>query len=314
MRKRMHLFARWIAGLAIALVALALQPASAKGAPQAARAAERNLPAIKYDGSRAVTLHYGDLAVTIDGEKSADSDGRIPVFTGRWRDQVVFSFRLEDAEAPEPSATAEVVRLDPRTSAPQVVMTAFTFGAHCCTLTRIATLVAPDEWRVLDAAELDGEGYRFIDIDNDGARELVSFDNVFLYAFDSYGSSFAPTRIAKLSGSDIDDVTAEPKYRPFLRRKVQEMEAEARRNPDLWHSNGFLGGWVAAKSLIGEVDDAWKRMLASYDRTSDWPLEECTSGAEAEQCPKDKLRKVSFPQALKKLLADNDYPTPKAAR
>jgi hypothetical protein len=302
--------------LALASVSMAFavanHPAAAKDAPKAT--AERNLPSIKYDGQHAATLRHGDLSVTIDSERGDDADSRVPVFTGRWRDQIVFSFRIEEAEAERPAAEAQVMRLDLKTPMPQVVMTAFTGGAHCCTVTRIATMRMPDEWRVLDAGELDGEGYRFVDVDNDGAKELISFDNAFLYAFESYASSFAPTRIAKLAGSDISDVTTEPKYRVFLRRKVQDMEAEARKDPDLWHSNGFLGGWVGAKSLVGEVEDAWRRMLASYDRKSDWSLEECTTGEPLDRCPKDKVRQQSFPEALKKLLAENEYPVPKSKR
>jgi hypothetical protein len=290
----------------------------AKDAPPAAagtkRAAERGLPSIKYDPKRSATLQYGDLTVTITGEKGSDANTRIPVFTGRVRDRVVFTVRVEEAEFDEPSAKAEVMRLDLSTPVPQVVMTAFTFGAHCCTITYIATVLASGEWRVLDALQLDGDGYRFVDIDNDGAKEMVSYDNSFLYAFASYADSNAPTRITKLSGSDLNDVTMEPKYRAFLRRELQQMEADAKKDPDLWHKNGFLGGWVAAKSLVGEADDAWKRMLASYDRDSDWPLEVCTTGQEPDQCPKDKMRQQTFPEALKKLLQSSDYPLPKTAR
>lgn len=305
-----------IASFGIAFVAVAVQPAPAKDRPQAAgaaRAAERDLPGIKYDGKHAVTLHYGDLSVTVDSAPGDDPDERVPVFTGRNRDRVVFSFRIDEGEA-RFGATARVMRLDPGTRLPQVVMTAFTGGAHCCTETRIATPAAADEWRVLDAGHLDGEGYQFIDADNDGVKELVSYDNSFLYAFGSYGDSYAPTRITKLTGSDLNDVTAEPKYRGFLRRKLQEMEASAKKNPDLWQSNGFLGGWVAAKSLVGEVDEAWKRMLASYDRHSDWSLDECTTGQALDDCPKDKVREQSFPEALKKVLEGNDYPLPKGTR
>jgi hypothetical protein len=301
--------------LGIALAADGIQPASAKDAPQVGAvraAAERNLPAVKFDGKHAVTLRYGDLSVTLDSEQGSDADSRVPVFTGRWRDQVVFSVRIEEAEADEPQTEARVLRLDLKTFAPQVVMTAFTGGAHCCTVTRIATAQAPDQWRVLDAGQLDGEGYRFVDVDNDGAKEIISFDNAFLYAFDSYAASYAPTRIAKLEGSDINDLTDEPRYRAYLRRKVEEMEADARKDPTLWHSNGFLGGWVAAKSLVGQIDNAWRRMLSSYDRKSDWPLEECTTGEELDKCPKDKVRARSFPEALDKLLVDNNYPTLKA--
>ena len=314
----MKTLAAWIACTVTACIAVGQPALWAKDAPPAAaaakRAAERNLPSIKYDPKRPVTLHYGDLTVTIAGEKGSDAKTRIPVFTGRVRDRVVFTVRVEEAEFDNPKAAAEVMRLDLSTPVPQVVMTAFTFGAHCCTVTYIATVLASGEWRVLDAAQLDGDGYRFVDIDNDGAKEMVSYDNTFLYAFASYADSNAPTRIAKLTGSDLNDVTMEPKYRAFLRRELQQMEADAKKDPDLWQKNGFLGGWVAAKSLVGEVDDAWKRMLAAYDRDSDWPLEECTTGQELDQCPKDKVRQQTFPEALKKLLEGNDYPLPKAAR
>jgi hypothetical protein len=300
---------------AIASIAWPNDIARAKDAPQVpAHAAERNLPSIKYDGKHATTLRYGDLSVTIDSEPGSDADSRVPRFQGRYQDHVVFSFRVDDAEASEPSSQAHVMRLDPGTPLPQVVMTAFTGGAHCCTVTKIATAQVPDEWRVLDAAQLDGGGYEFADLDGDGVKEMISIDNDFLYAFECYACSFAPTRIAKLMGNDISDVTQEPKFRNFLRQKVQEMETAARKDSKLWHSNGFLGGWVAAKSLVGEVDDAWKRMLASYDRKSDWTLEECTTGEEIDKCPKDKVRELTFPEGLMKLLVKNSYPTPKAGQ
>ena len=69
--------------------------------------------------------------------------------------------------------------------------------------------------------QLDGEGYQFVDIDNDGAKELVNFDPTPSSTLSgSYAGSYAPTRITKLSGSDLNDVTNEPKYRIFLRRKL----------------------------------------------------------------------------------------------
>ena len=144
-----------MASFGVALIATPIQLACAKDAPKAAavpaHAAEGNLPAVKYDGKNAVKLGYGDLTVTLDSERGSDPNSRIPVFTGRYRDEVVFSLRIEEAEAEEPKTEARVMRLDPKSSVPQVVMTAFTGGAHCCVVTRIATITAPDEWRRVDA-------------------------------------------------------------------------------------------------------------------------------------------------------------------
>jgi hypothetical protein len=277
-------------------------------------ATAETLPGVKYDGKHAATLRYNDLTVTLDSAPGSEAKQRIPVIKGRVGDQEVFSIEIEDAEAEEPAAAARVVRLDPATRVPQVVVTAFTGGAHCCAVTRIVTANADGAWRVVSPPNLDGiEGYAFTDLDHDGVDEMISVDNDFLYAFECYACSFAPTRVYRLNGTDMEDVTADAKYLDFLRGRVRDIEAAARKDPKLWHSNGFLGGWVAAKSLVGEVDDAWGRMLKSYDRKSDWPLQECTSGDNLDKCPKDKLRDLTFPQALTKLLEQNSYPLPKNA-
>jgi serine protease Do len=73
-------------------------------------------------------------------------------------------------------------------------MTSFTGGAHCCTETQIATSDSDGRWSVLKADRLDGDGYQFEDLDEDGVSELVSVDNSFLYDFDAYAMSYAPVR------------------------------------------------------------------------------------------------------------------------
>ena len=74
------------------------------------------------------------------------------------------------------------------------------------------------------------------------------------------------------------------------------------------------GGRLTIEIADARVDDAWARMLKSYDRKSDWSMQECTTGAEIDKCPEGKLRDLTFPQALKKLMAAGDYPLPKNAR
>jgi hypothetical protein len=275
----------------------------------------QDLPSVDYDGKHPVTLNYRDLTVTIDSVRASDADNRVPVIKGRYGDREIFSLKIEDAEAAEPVAKARLIWLDRSAAFPQVVLTAYTFGAHCCTVTHIATMTAPDKWSVVEGMRLDGdEGYTFADLAHDGASELISYDNNFLYAFASYADSFAPSRVARLVGTELKDVTTDPKYRDFLRGKVREMEADAAKDGELWHSNGFLGAWVAAKSLVGEGDEAWSRMLTSYDRKSDWPLQECAINVALDKCPQDKLRNLTFPQALKKLMAQAGYPLPKNAK
>ena len=179
----------------------------------------------------------------------------------------------------KPAADVRVMRLDPTTTAPQIVFTYFwdEFPGHCCTVTKIATVDSAGAWHVVDGGALDGGGYVFSDLDEDDGAELVSKDNSFLYAYASYPESYAPTRISKLVGSELRDVTHDTRYQPVLRQELHEMEMMAQGDSatpgsDMTRSNGYLAAWVAQKSLIGELEGAWKTMLASYDRNSDWCL------------------------------------------
>jgi len=268
---------------------------------------------VKYDGKTASGLQYGELALTIDSEPMAGGPDRLPFVVGRYKGTEAFSIHLTDDSdtygLEQPAATVSLITIDSSTPAPQVVLSYFWGGAHCCTLTRIATIDRAGQWHIVDAGTLDGDiGYQFKDLDGDGGSELVSIDNSFLYAFGCYACSYAPTQIHKLIGAALKDVTREPQYQSLLRHRLRQMEADASQQDQL-HSNGYLGGWVASKALIGELRDAWSIMLNRYDRSSDWPLEECLTGALPDKCPADKVRKLSFPAALAKHLLSHGYIT-----
>jgi uncharacterized protein YecT (DUF1311 family) len=266
------------------------------------------LAEIKYDGKQIATLQYEGLIVTVDSITSPDGNGKLPIATGRYTDRTVFSLRPDQFGNEEPKADVLVIRLDPATSVPQIILTYFWQGAHCCTVTKIATVDGSGIWHVVAGERLDGDGYDFKDLDGNGAAELISIDNSFLYAFASYAESNAPTRIQRLVGTALKDVTHETKYQGFQRQQLRAMEADATSNA-LWHSNGYLAGWVAEKSLVGELDDSWVTMLNSYDRSSDWLLEECLIAAALDKCPEDKKRRMEFPEALAKHLMTQGYIT-----
>jgi serine protease Do len=267
---------------------------------------------ISYDGKKPAGLQHGDISLTVDSEPVAGGPERMPFVTGRYKGQTAFTIRLNDGPdsygQEEPAATVSLMKIDPSTPAPQVVLSYFWGGAHCCTMTRIATIDPAGQWRVVDAGALDGEGYEFKDLDGDGGSELISVDNSFLYAFGCYACSFAPTQIHKLVGPALKDVTREVRYRRFLKYQIRQMEQAATKD-EQWGSNGFLGGWVASKALVGELSDAWRTMLQRYERQPDWNMDECLTGVELDKCPPDKVRKLNFPTALAKHLLSNGYIT-----
>jgi hypothetical protein len=263
---------------------------------------------INYDGQNSTKLNYGAISLLISRvpNSTADKSGFVPVLAGRIGDKTVFTISGgPNVASDQPRAHVFLIKLDPTGSMPQVVMTSFTGGAHCCTEAQIATSDSDGRWSVLKADTLDADGYQFEDLGGDGVSEVASIDNSFLYAFDCYACSYAPVRIQKLQGARLRDVRRD--YPMFLRQDLYRMEYSAERTQELWHSNGFLGGWVAAKALVGQFEDAWARMLVSYDHNSDWLLEECTTGAPLDKCPVGLKKRISFPEALRKHLITHGY-------
>jgi len=169
------------------------------------------LAEVNYDGKNPAKLNYGAISLSVSRapDTTAGGSGFVPVLAGRIGDKIVFIIRGQpDVASAQPRAHVFLIELESSGSMPQVVMTSFTGGAHCCTETDIATSDSDGRWSVLKADRLDGDGYQFEDLGGDGVSELVSVDNSFLYAFDCYACSYAPVRVHKLEGSDCGTYTA----------------------------------------------------------------------------------------------------------
>jgi hypothetical protein len=169
----------------------------------------------------------------------------------------------------------------------------------------------------------------FLDLNHNGSNELVSEDGRFFYIFASYAGSLAPTRILKLDGKNLTDVTRSQEYRSFLLQQLHGMEESERQvenagrgihDPEI---NSYLAGWVAQKTLLGQTDDAWRTMLASYNHSSTDGLTECHvdervwdettypgSTTPYRHCPQGQEYVIPFPEALAIFLVKNGYLTP----
>ena len=262
----------------------------------------------EYEGDeKAASFNFRDLGLTLSRVRTKDGDGYDPTFSAMRNGKILFNVQIEELDREEPRSEVNALRLDPATAFPQFVFTAFTGGAHCCMETRFITQVG-EAWSVIEGAMLDSDGYWFEDIDGDGVYEILSADNSFLYAYASYADSRAPIRIHILRDGVLQDVTSDPKYESWRRQKIHAMEFEMANNSELATSNGFLAAWVATKALVGEVDDAWARMMVTYKSSSDWPLSECMVELDAKSlCPPGKEIALSYPSALRKHLEKSGY-------
>jgi hypothetical protein len=280
--------------------------------------------AVAYSIDKHVEFSSGSLSVKILGRK-LEPDRAYTNVTGK--DAIgTFNFDIGKDLPTDELALAEefaglqynkaaVVKLMPQSPTPQVVITNYTGGAHCCTNTWILSRDAEHAaWSKTRAENLDGDGYWYEDVDGDGALEMLSVDNHFLYTFDSYAGSVAPIKITKFEGGKFEDVSETPAMRGRLVQDLAGIEFEAKTRPEMWTQNGFLAGWAASKIRLGEGEAAWNKVLTNINLKSDFGPQECTSGQSVGDCPAQNLKTVPILKALASFLKENGYgPLPAAA-
>ncbi|HEY9876969.1 MAG TPA: hypothetical protein V6D29_00875 [Leptolyngbyaceae cyanobacterium] len=183
---------------------------------------------------------------------------------------------------------------------PEIIVQAFTGGAHCCMA--VTTYTWQDNtYKAVPFGLLDGGGGEFKDLNGDGLTEFLSFDNAFLYAFSSYAGSFPPSVILTFENGQYRDTTAQ--FHDYLKSTAWEMyQSLQERGDDAVDINGLLAGYVAQKIRLGEYQEGWNFMLAHYDKTTDWGLAE-----EYDQDGNVVSAYPDFPTALRGFLTDLGY-------
>jgi serine protease Do len=271
-------------------------------------------PLSEYGPEKPARFSSGGLSVDVSMSGDEDNPGPTTVI-GTENGQAAFTFSTP-ADFMINGSNAGLLRLDPATDAPQVVVTRYTGGAHCCTMTWVITKPKGSaSWTMLEGQMLDGGGYSYEDVDGDGALEMLNVDNSFLYAFESYAGSVSVQRYNQLRGGGIADVTNTPAMRPYLKQQLAWLDFNAKLHPEIWKSNGFLAAWVANKNILGEGGDAWSKMEKNFESDNSFGPQDCTSGQKVEDCPPENLKPLPFPKALAQFLQDKDYgPLPEAAR
>jgi hypothetical protein len=263
------------------------------------------LEAAEFSPGKPATVSHDGYAVTATLAK--DDNGQIATLEGTHGADSLFQLSTPKDEYGDYGNTLRLMPLDPETPAPEAILTQNTGGAHCCVATWFASETDPGKWQLLDSNMLDGEGYWLEDVDGDGSYELMSVDNAFLYAFDSYAGSIGPLVISQLRGEEIEPVAKDDVWRARKQQELAGLEYFATLEPDNWKANGFLAAWVAVKIQLGEGEEAWAKMLKSYDKASDFGPQICTSGETVENCPVENLKAVPFPEALASFLEENHY-------
>lgn len=199
-------------------------------------------------------------------------------------------------------ATAGMVEMDGSNDTPEVVLDAYTGGAHCCSELVILSKDRGGTWRTIEAGLFDASGGRIADIDGDGGFEIEGRDEAFLYRFGCYACSAAPLQILVVADGDIRDATFEPRFQAAHRVYLAGLEKDVKLSEA---GNGYIAGWVAQKSILGEGAEAWAEMLMSYDRNDAWGLDQCADGA--AECDDSEKIVRPFPEVLKEFLDEHGF-------
>ncbi len=243
----------------------------------------------------AQTLISGPIKVVVVPQKSSEKD--LPEYTLSY--QVFYNnvLKLKTRTTTWMTGTIELKDLD-RNATPEVIVSTYTGGAHCCTEYTIHGW-QQNKFTTTETGPLDSGGGQFKDLDGNGTLEFLSVDNAFLYAFESYAGSFPPTRIYQYKAGKL--VNATRQYPKVLRSHAWDMyqaiQQSQKENDSL---NGVLAGYVAQKILLGEYQQGWDLMLARHDRKSNWGLEIYKGDKVVGKYP-------NFPAALKAFLINTGY-------
>ena len=228
----------------------------------------------------------------------------VPIVTISADGKEVTKIDDENTGLPNPPVSLQIAEIDPANTQPEVVVSFYTGGAHCCSSTSVATSSSEGaSWSMVDVGEFDGGPLLAVDLDGDGRYEFETRDNAFLYTFGCYACSEAPLQIFAVEAGAIKNVSKDPRFRPAHAAWLKSMIGNA---PDE-DANGFLAGYVGEKILLGEGKEAWALMLAHYDKESDWGLEACGQAVNDEGECLGTPEILTFPEALERMLNESGY-------
>jgi hypothetical protein len=251
-------------------------------------------------------ISEGPLKAALTYAESKSEDGDVlnaPIVTVTFDGKEIGKFEGEPGFG-NPPVSVQIANLDPSNPHPEVIVSFYTGGAHCCSDTKILTSSQDGtSWQTVDLGQFDGGPLTASDLDGDGVYEFETRDNAFLYTFGCYACSSAPLEVLTVQEGAVKNITTDPRFHHEHELWLKDIISDV---PDE-DVNGFLAGYVGEKILLGEGKQAWELMLAHYDKDSDWGLETCPQPVNDKgECPV-KTELLSFPDALERMLNENGY-------
>jgi hypothetical protein len=151
-------------------------------------------------------------------------------------------------------APLKVVDLDGN-GEPEVLVDAFTGGAHCCVLTEIFQFTGSAYSRL--ETDWGSAGYKLVDLNGDGRPELSGYDFAFEDAFTSHAASYEPPLVLAYDPSQKSGFRDVTRSFPALARKNAKEALHILRKAKRAHGEtlGAVAAYVADLYLQGRGRD-----------------------------------------------------------
>lgn len=310
MRQRSKFIRRAVACLSVAVVAGAAAPP-----PQTATPGEF-IDWSRKDGPK--TIAIGDTKATISAAP-CDDGGDVGEDCYRASVAVTSGDRPPVTLQGEPGIAYRVAigRLNAADPGASVMLDSFTGGAHCCDVFAIAEpagdamRIVPVSWQSpgSDGGDpqtmFDTGSIPFpADLSGDGHADIVLRDDRFLYEFASYAGSMAPPVVLSVIDGKTVDRSADPAFAPLFADAMRQAKTYCAATK--YERNGACAAYVADAARTGQLDAAWRFMLANYDRKSIAGLTRCTTAYVGDSCPHEE-HFADYPAALRAFLIRTGY-------
>lgn len=198
----------------------------------------------------------------------------------------------------------------------QIVLSGYTMGAHCCTVSAIVGLDGAGQWAITPLPQQDGDSPPdVVDINHDGGRQFVLKDQRFNYVFAPYAWSVLPLVVYDYTQAKLRTATTQPAYAAFLRAYFRHGFPAFKAPPpsDRRGVNAFLAAYVANSANLGQLRTGWTYMLHWYDRHAadldTWCALDPSVQVGGSACPAQYTRIVPYPQMLALFLLKTGYIT-----
>jgi hypothetical protein len=151
---------------------------------------------------------------------------------------------------------------------PEVLVDAFTGGAHCCATTEVFRRDPTGAYAAV-GLRWGNAGYEVRDLDSDGRPELVTADDTFAAAFTAYAASYSPVRIVRFDARRRSGLVAltrrfAARVRSDLARIRRLIRSQRRRaDADL---RGLVAAEIADLYLLGRPRTAVRTLDAHVRR------------------------------------------------